>query len=258
MASILVALCSKAQNPYAIPYSQNFNSVNCISEWRFHNTDNDSGEWVYADSTNGFGYQQSGCFVYVYSSYNQGNDWLISPGFVLSQGVNYMISFKYAVGSIDYVEKLKVFIGSDSLPASMNTMVQDFNSLNSENFNTCDISFIPDSSGVYYMGFYAYSDPGQLGIFIDEFNFELQGADLSSFNMENIITIYPNPVSDILSITNCKDFSISVSDLNGNDMLSFMCEEDQKQIDIRSLHKGIYFIRSESKGIVVVKKVIII
>lgn len=71
---------------------------------------------------------------------------------------------------------------------------------------------------------------------------------LSIDAIEMDITMYPNPVVDILMIASDTQLSeISVYDLSGKQMIKEVGTTNKTQIDMRSLTTGIYFVRVDGK-----------
>jgi hypothetical protein len=89
-------------------------------------------------------------------------------------------------------------------------------------------------------------------------NFKFEGEHISSITLgvntlsENKTTIYPNPVKDIIYLTNNDILSINkitISDILGKNIMTFDLYKDKKNIEIpiNNLNKGIYFIHVLSK-----------
>ncbi|SFN36027.1 aminopeptidase YwaD [Chryseobacterium oleae] len=72
------------------------------------------------------------------------------------------------------------------------------------------------------------------------------------------VKIYPNPAKDILTVelpdSNTKKFTVEITDLSGQ---SFLKEENQAQLNISRLAKGIYLCTVNAEGSSVTRKVII-
>ncbi|KFF16444.1 M28 family peptidase [Chryseobacterium sp. JM1] len=72
------------------------------------------------------------------------------------------------------------------------------------------------------------------------------------------VKIYPNPAKDILTVelpdSNTKNFTVEISDLSGQ---SFLKEENQAQLNISRLAKGIYLCTVNAEGSSVTRKIII-
>ncbi len=79
---------------------------------------------------------------------------------------------------------------------------------------------------------------------------------LSDFQIENQISIYPNPVKNILNIkhTNISIDNGSMYDVSGKLVLS---TSDSRTIDVSNLNPGLYFVKIEIENKEVIKKIVI-
>lgn len=78
-----------------------------------------------------------------------------------------------------------------------------------------------------------------------------------SSNVQNIVSIAPNPVRDILTIQadDVVSFNeISVLDINGRTVIK--ADPSDRQINLTSLSSGIYFVRAVSDGSIATKKIV--
>jgi hypothetical protein len=87
-------------------------------------------------------------------------------------------------------------------------------------------------------------------------NYNVQGL-----NLEQLITIYPNPSNNQIKI----DFGtltethkkITLISMKGEIINSQICNENQMIINIQNLAAGVYFVKFDIEGEVVVKKVVV-
>jgi hypothetical protein len=63
-------------------------------------------------------------------------------------------------------------------------------------------------------------------------------------SVESNVVIYPNPVRDIMNITNLEssNYTAKIVDMSGRVIKSFVMRNGQNQVDVASLKSGIYFI----------------
>ncbi len=63
-------------------------------------------------------------------------------------------------------------------------------------------------------------------------------------SVESNIVIYPNPVRDVMNITNLEssNYTARIVDMSGRVIKSFVMRNGQNQVDVASLKSGIYFI----------------
>lgn len=93
-----------------------------------------------------------------------------------------------------------------------------------------------------------YSNPNaDYGYGIPEFKKAFERLNINDFTWKSDISIYPNPVSDILYFKGVDDINktISIIDASGKKLLNF--ETNKNEIDISDLPKGIYFIEFNKK-----------
>ena len=87
------------------------------------------------------------------------------------------------------------------------------------------------------------------------------GLGLKENNIENIISIYPNPSNGFINISskiNLKDAMITVLDLTGKEVLTLNYSSLKNQsIDLNNLSDGIYFIKIKNMYYSVSKKIVV-
>ena len=112
---------------------------------------------------------------YQYSTVNAANDWLFTQGLNLVANTSYRLTYKYnndgtvpADAPDYYPEKLKVMYGNSATVAGMTLPLADYPVLSNLTAQTALIDFTPSTSGVYYIGFQAYSSADQNFIFLDD------------------------------------------------------------------------------------------
>ncbi|MHB0755150.1 T9SS type A sorting domain-containing protein [Polaribacter sp. M15] len=83
-----------------------------------------------------------------------------------------------------------------------------------------------------------------------------QVLSLENNNLQSKFSVYPNPVSNILNLTNIEgDFSFKVFDITGKILLNGTRKASNK-IDVSSLKKGLYFLEISSETIKSIKKIV--
>ncbi len=76
-------------------------------------------------------------------------------------------------------------------------------------------------------------------------------------NSENIINVYPNPTNDFLIINGKQISEIYIINIKGNIVKKVSIQNEKNVIDLRTLSKGIYFIKIITLKGSVVKKIVI-
>ncbi len=173
-----------------IPYYQNFDLVtapiipNCLTI-----TDNNSIEpnWV----TEFVGVSGNAIKIgYTASGDGPLNDWFFSPSLNLIGEQSYQLEFKYKGGDFTpYVERLEVKYGTSANAMAMTDTLFKRVDFIEEDFQNVTVLFTPTNSGVFNIGWHAFSQEDQLNIYIDDISITAQGlsdkANISSFIVNN-------------------------------------------------------------------------
>ncbi|MDR6968036.1 plastocyanin [Flavobacterium arsenatis] len=191
--------------------------------------------------------------------------WMISPLFDLSAG-NYQVSFDYGVttwnetttstmGSDDRVE---LFMSEDN--GETWTVVTTFNAASGVS-NTLQTFTEPIASTSATVKFALFATDGTVNdtqdydFFIDNFGIstDLAVKDFGTANFK----LYPNPVKDILNLTNTQNISnVEVFNMLGQQVIAKSINATQGQIDMSHLATGTYLVRVASENQVKTIKVI--
>jgi hypothetical protein len=166
--------CGPATIPYTMPISAVTTPAlpQCVT---VADVNGDASTWKTYGSTFGVPGFTYPVIAYLYNSTNAANDWLFTQGLNLTAGRTYKLSFKYnndgsipADGPDYYPEKLKVMYGTSNTAAGMISLLADYPTVASVDPRTAVIEFTPSSSGVYYVGFQAYSAADQDALVLDD------------------------------------------------------------------------------------------
>lgn len=225
-----------------IPYTQDFSSAivpalpNCTSA-----VNNGTGN-IWETSNSGI---NGNSLRYGYSFTDPADTWFFTPGMSMTAGNTYYIGYKYAGTSYD--ESMKVAIGTTPDAASMTTVINDYPSItgNAVN-NVVDQMFTPTVSGVYYLGFQAYSAADQNALYVDDITVTATPLSTREISVkENLLTVAPNPFKDIIRISDVKDVvSISIVDLSGRLVKTV---KPAREINLGDLKTGMYLINLKMK-----------
>ncbi|NDI99724.1 T9SS type A sorting domain-containing protein [Flavobacterium sp. LaA7.5] len=157
-------LCDAAD----IPYSQDANAVSTPAMPSCITTQNAGTGNNWTTATNpGYGFS-SNVFRYSYNSSNAANAWFYTQGLNLTAGVSYRLSYKYGNNSTFYTEKLKVGYGTSASAAGMTTILADHSTVTGASAVDTFVDFTPTTTGVYYIGFNAYSIANQFYLYVDD------------------------------------------------------------------------------------------
>lgn len=164
-----------------LPYTQNFDGVitpALPSCWTFEDYNADGVKWFTSVPFIATGHSTPTVLRYNRNTTTPAvaaDDWAFTPGFQLTGGVSYTLSFSEATYSNG--ENLQVRYGSSASAAAMpvgNTLWSG-SGLTNQTFAAQYGTFTPTSSGVYYFGFYTNSpssNNGGLYLYVD--NIKLQ------------------------------------------------------------------------------------
>jgi hypothetical protein len=86
----------------------------------------------------------------------------------------------------------------------------------------------------------------------------ITGVGFDQF-MARQVRIYPNPVNDLITIQTCQpgSYIFEVTSVNGQLVRNGIFTGSSQQVDLSTLHKGIYFVTIKSSAYVVTRKVIV-
>lgn len=160
-----------ACNPVTVlPYVEDFNASTAIPPCAaVLDVANDDGDWtvIAAPTDGGTGYTGN-VLRYDWSVPNPGDDWFFTAPLSLVGGVTYSLKYSYGNNSTTYVEKLRVKLGNNANPAGMTITVSDHPSVAGAVRNVATVTVTPATTGVYYLGFQAYSAADQFNLYLDD------------------------------------------------------------------------------------------
>ena len=241
--------------PANIPYVQNFETtaVPSIPECSLLFNAGTGNNWTTVANP-GFGLSTN-TLRYSYNTSNAADAWYFTQGFNLTAQVPYYISYNYVNGSQIYNEKIKVMIGKNATVEAMTTTLEDNPEVNSELLHATEVVFTPTQTGVYYLGFNAYSEAGQYELYVDNIRV---GLNLSTDDFDNsAFKFYPNPVIDVLNLSYTQNISnIAVYNLLGQKVMEEKTNSNSVQLDMSTLSAGSYFVKVSSDNKVKTLKII--
>lgn len=109
---------------------------------------------------------------------------------------------------------------------------------------------------------YIYSVQANRNPFIDHpewvnwFGFGVNSA-VNEFAQDNI-SIFPNPVSSVLTIHNAKDAQILLYDIYGNILLNQQCNTNEFQLNFDDVSQGNYIVKTVLNNSIFVKKIAVV
>lgn len=205
---------------YTVPYTQNFdtgvvlpNLPNCFE---FADDNNDGVHWI---TNNSNAASSPNALRLNKSTATTANDWFFLPGLQLTAGMSYRLKFRYNTTSNNqFVENLRVRLGSGQTPPAMNITILDLPSLTNTIYQTAVVDFNVVTDGVYYLGFQGYSFANQSTLYVDDISvtyaptcFEPTNVSVSAIGT-NSVTLTWDPSSPEPS--NGYQYYISTNNIN--------------------------------------------
>lgn len=97
-------------------------------------------------------------------------------------------------------------------------------------------------SGTYYWSVQAIDNQYEGSQFAPEQTFTITGLGLDSYNTQQSIFVYPNPVNDLLYIqTNLEDYTVLIHNSLGQEVLKCIKNQNAK-LNIKHLESGLYLV----------------
>jgi hypothetical protein len=164
-------------NATNIPYIMDFASLTApaLPSCTSVQTLNSGNTWE-TENAPGYGFTGN-ALVYGYNSTNPADTWLYTQGLNLTAGTAYKLAYRYNAAGTTYVEDMNVNFGTAPSAAAMtNTLTLHTSITNSTTPYVDVISFTPSATGVYYIGFHAFSAADQFNLYVDSINVTLCSA----------------------------------------------------------------------------------
>jgi hypothetical protein len=160
----------------ALPYKESFDGVMAPAlpcGITVLDANNDNIGWTNESNTAS---STPNAMRYRYSALNAADDWFFTPALPLQTGLSYQLSFKYRTNSATYVEALEVKAGAAATATGQTTTLFSNTNISNTAYITTAAgsgtgqvaSFMPTTSGMYYVGFHAISVANQLYLYVDD------------------------------------------------------------------------------------------
>jgi len=180
-------------------------------------------------------------------------NWLYTPGFYLSKGQKYLVTFSFRNQEYGIKESLDLRGGADRNETGLNS----YNLFAGRNFNYRDLvihkSVVqPTASGPCYFGF--KTGFNTRGVVID--NFKVERVPAATINHSLPGDFYPNPTSGVITVPATVKTVISVFRNDATAVYETEIEAMQ-EIDLSHLGKGAFIIRFSSAAGVSSGKIVI-
>jgi hypothetical protein len=180
-----VSFHTACTNP-APPYSEDFESTPNLSIPLCMTNETVSGNpWTVNNNLTAY---TSKAAISYYNSTQAKNNWIFTQGLTLTGGTSYRLSYLYGSNGGSYgPEKLEVKYGTDASSATMSTLLAD-HQMSTSDISVNTVDFTPSVTGIYYIGFHAYSAADLDYILIDNISLSLTPscADPSGLTVSGI------------------------------------------------------------------------
>lgn len=174
--------------PTTIPYLMDFESgtapegyPTCTSVWDVNGSsgpvlNGTGGQWVISDGATPEVYvSPTKAIRYIYDAVNTArgaDDWFFLQGLDLTAGVSYRLKFYYkGSNGPTWIENLEVKYGNSAQPSAMTNLIYENSNISTavaDPWDSVRVDFTPTSTGTYYIGFHAKSDPDQAVLYLDD------------------------------------------------------------------------------------------
>ncbi len=194
------------------------------------------------------------CNGYANQTYNENEDWLISPAISSNGNQDAYLSFRTAMKFDGDPIQVKVSVDYDgqSEPTDFDwvdiTDAFDFSTGNYEWVESGDVNIwgILDGYALGYPDFYVafvYKSTSESASSweIDYVKVVSYGAEAVEENNQTI-GLYPNPAREQVSFMLESDAQVSIFDMTGRKVSETECKAGQTQLDVNELVNGVYFV----------------
>jgi len=137
-------------------FSETFDSEEALNNWTIVNS-NGGRTWEYLNGT--------AAYMLDYESGLPGDDWLISSEFTLD--VDKVYELKFYMGVASATENLRVLLGTSTDISSFETVLIDLPGVVGSDSGDKVVKIVPPADGTYRLAFYAYSEPWQHRVEVD-------------------------------------------------------------------------------------------
>lgn len=229
----------------SLPMNMGFEAGDNVSGWILKNI-NMGSTWKVLKSA---AYAHSGEYFAAYS-YDQNDntlpadDWIISNGISMTAGQNLNLSFYYRVSNFAYPERLKVYLmKSNSINDTLGKLV-NYTMITDTVYQHSVSNFTVPSTGIYYIGFHAYSIPDMGSLIIDDISVSV-GTGINEVVADETFRTFPNPAREVVNIVSASTIkSLVIYNSLGQAVINMNPDTDNIQLNTSSLENGIYVVKA--------------
>lgn len=240
---------SQTASSVDLPYSYGFETED-LDEW-FVTNEGAGNIWERMTATPSTPDPSEGTYYMIYQFHptDPANTYLYSRGLNLKAGRNITLEFDYQGVDYWFPEKMEVKIGTEATVAAQTTQLWIDEEIGNYPYETATVNFTVPADGVYYLSFRAFSDPDQFYLALD--NIKVYENVLATQNAtKSTLKFYPNPVKDILTISDVKEISsYTIFDISGKKVLSNSAKSSKLELNVSQLKPGMYIVKANSDGV---------
>lgn len=249
--SSFTTLCAPVAEA-SLPWTEGFEDLETVGDGIFPPCWlEENGDWSTADNDSSIydSDAHSGTqFLRIY--YNATNEYIWTPAFELTAGIEYDFSFWFAsYGDYDTWEG-DVVVNSSQSSNGATVLGEAFmvsGTTPPNAYTQVSRLFTPNVSGVYHFGLHV-NEPTFSPWYVSFDDFQVQAAPLSTGDFQqNQLSFYPNPVKDRLNLSFGQQISsVAVVNMLGQQVISQAVQANEATIDMSVLSAGTYFVKVSS------------
>lgn len=250
-----------------VPYFENFDGIDAFGDldcplgWSIENENHDNIPWdvVSNIATPDLAHSTPNAMHVIFSLQTM-SDYLYTPPVILENGVAYEMRFWFKTvgdGWVPYpVERMKVLLGNDNDHSAMTTEIYKNDNIDNQEWAQAVVPFSVNATGEYFFGFYAYSEPNQGILLLDDVLIDLFTS--VDENVSGQVSVFPNPTEDKVYVSAKNDIQkVSVYNVAGHLVYQQEIHGKTVGIETRDFSKGVYVISIETNLEIVREKLIV-
>jgi len=188
------------------------------------------------------------------------NRWLFSRPIALQANSVNTITFYVRLFGGALPQSLRLTAATTNIAADHTNVIYNSTTLVNTAWTQVTATFTPTTTGTYYFGFQHYSPAQATTVSLGLDTFAISSVlSTEDFNAKKL-SVYPNPVKDIVNISNDANYSlqsVNITDLNGRTVKSIKLNgEASAQVNISDLSSGIYMMNISSDQGSIIKKIV--
>ena len=204
------------------PYFDDYSDASTLDLWTVVNANNDVSNWgsVYTWQFNTYNV----CWNVNTGPYNMGedqdgaDDYLISPGIYIEEGVSYALIVNMRNTFANYKERVSLMIGTDPTDVSTFTVLDSNESYDvGGTLTDWEVDFLVENTGTYYFAVHAYTlrEDNASGLFVNSMAVNRLGLNNAPAEVTNL-TITPEETGEMMADVT---FTVPTTQLDGNPLV---------------------------------------